>query len=418
MHKPTFIDLFAGAGGLSEGFIRAGFDPIAHVEMNEAACYTLKTRTAFHYLQETGNISTYNAYLRKEINRDQLYRVIPEEKLSSVINLAIGPENNRYIFKSIEKFADRRKVDMIIGGPPCQAYSLVGRARDKDGMRNDPRNYLYREYGKYLARYQPKMFVFENVPGLLSANGGQHFKDMQKYFRKLGYEMQHFKVDASNYGVLQNRKRIIILGFRKEIRNKVTDLETTDSIRFTSKVENIFSDLPAIQAGDAPANQSYSGVINSYLKASGIRDDSTLLTHHIARPHTNQDKEIYRLAVNKWNNKGERLSYKDLPRRLQTHKNKDAFLDRFKVVGKDEFAAQTIVAHIAKDGHYYIHPNLEQNRSITVREAARIQSFPDTYYFEGVDERKNRTAAFQQVGNAVPPILAKHIAATAKTTIR
>lgn len=410
MNKPTFIDLFAGAGGLSEGFIRAGFDPIAHVEMNEAACYTLKTRTAFHYLQETGNISTYNAYLRKEINRDQLYRVIPEEKLSSVINLAIGPENNRYIFKSIEKFADRRKVDMIIGGPPCQAYSLVGRARDKDGMRNDPRNYLYREYGKYLARYQPKMFVFENVPGLLSANGGQHFKDMQKYFRKLGYEMQHFKVDASNYGVLQNRKRIIILGFRNELSRNIPDLEINISSYLKSKVASIFSDLPRIHSGQAAATQSYSGVTNAYLKNSGIRDKSGVLTHHVARPHTNQDKEIYRIAVTKWNKKRQRLSYADLPRRLQTHKNMHTFLDRFKVVAKNEFAAQTVVAHIAKDGHYYIHPDLEQNRSITVREAARIQSFPDTYYFEGVDENKNRTAAFQQVGNAVPPLMAAAVA--------
>lgn len=133
------------------------------------------------------------------------------------------------------------------------------------------------------------------------------------------------------------------------------------------------------------------------------------MTQHVARPHTEQDKEIYRIAVEKLQN-GERLNYTALPKRLRTHKNEHSFFDRFKVVDAKAAAAQTVVAHIAKDGHYYIHPDIKQNRSLTVREAARLQSFADDFYFEGVKERKNRTAAFKQVGNAVPPLMANEIA--------
>jgi DNA (cytosine-5)-methyltransferase 1 len=138
------------------------------------------------------------------------------------------------------------------------------------------------------------------------------------------------------------------------------------------------------------------------------------LTQHIARPHTEQDKRIYRIAVDKWNNKGQRLDYNDLPEVLKTHKNRHSFYDRFKIVAQDLNYSQTVVAHIAKDGHYYIHPDKMQNRSISVREAARLQSFPDDYYFEGVKESSNRTAAFKQIGNAVPTLMAQEIASKLK----
>jgi DNA (cytosine-5)-methyltransferase 1 len=138
----------------------------------------------------------------------------------------------------------------------------------------------------------------------------------------------------------------------------------------------------------------------------------------VARPHTKQDKEIYRIAVDKWNNYKERLNYNDLPERLKTHKNRTSFHDRFKVVAADQYHSQTVVAHIAKDGHYYIHPDISQNRSISVREAARLQSFPDDYYFEGVKEKSNRTAAFKQIGNAVPPLMAETIGKKLKSLIK
>ena len=213
--KLTFIDLFAGAGGLSEGFIRAGFEPIAHVEMDEAACYTLKTRAAYHYLKANKQYENYTAYLKGEISREKLYALVPVEILNSIINLPIGKESNPAIHKAISKQLDGRKVDLIIGGPPCQAYSLVGRARSEDGMKNDARNYLYVQYAKYLEKYEPKMFVFENVSGLKSAGDGKYLKNMEKLFDKKGYYLKLFTVMANNFGVLQNRKRIIIIGYKK-----------------------------------------------------------------------------------------------------------------------------------------------------------------------------------------------------------
>ena len=136
-----------------------------------------------------------------------------------------------------------------------------------------------------------------------------------------------------------------------------------------------------------------------------IRKSTDVLTWHVARTNLERDREIYKLAIKAWEKNHKRLKYTDIPDSLATHNNKRSFLDRFKVVASDLPATQTMVAHISKDGHYYIHPSLEQARSVSVREAARIQSFPDDFYFEG-----SRTAAFRQIGNAVPPQLARTIA--------
>ena len=149
-----------------------------------------------------------------------------------------------------------------------------------------------------------------------------------------------------------------------------------------------------------------------WLIESGVRSQipEMPITYYCSRTHKEQDLEIYRIAVNKWNNQHERLKYSDLPERLKTHRNQESFLDRFKVVAENEVASQTVVAHIAKDGHYYIHPSLEQNRSLTPREAARLQTFPDDYFFESVSGKPSRTDAFKQIGNAVPVRLAYVIA--------
>lgn len=414
--KLTFIDLFAGAGGLSEGFIRAGYEPIAHVEMDEAACYTLRTRIAYHYLKKQNKIDLYKQYLKGEINRRELYDHIPEKLLETVINLPIGGEHNPQIHKAIEAQLNGRNVDLIVGGPPCQAYSLMGRARSEDGMKGDYRNYLYVQYGKYLEKYQPKMFVFENVLGIKSAGAGIYLHNMQRLFDKKGYSMKLFTVEANNFGVLQNRKRVIILGWKHELSITPPDLE---SVKNSSNhtVKEVLSDLPFIHAGTgADKYLEYSKPATDYLNNSGIRNGIEILTQHIARPQTEQDKEIYRLAVEALK-EGSRLNYAKLPSRLKTHKNEKTFLDRFKVVDAKASFSQTIVAHIAKDGHYYIHPDIKQNRSLTVRETARLQSFPDDYYFEGVKEGKNRTAAFRQIGNAVPVLMADVIAKKTKMLI-
>jgi DNA (cytosine-5)-methyltransferase 1 len=410
MNKLNYIDLFAGAGGLSEGFIKAGFNPIAHVEMDTAACFSIKTRTAYHFLKQANKLEIYIAYLKGEITRQELYNYIPVEILDSIINLPIGTENNDKIHRAIGIQLYNREVDLIIGGPPCQAYSVVGRARDENGMKNDPRNYLYVQYAKYLERYSPKIFVFENVIGLKSAKGGLYLNNMEKLFFKKGYKIYVYTVDANNFGVLQNRKRVIIIGWKDDFVPNLPDLEAIRS-QTGCKVKSIFMDLPKIAAGDGKDKYlKYRTKGNIYLTQSLIRNGSDILTQHISRPHTEQDKKIYRITVDKWNQKKERLNYNDLPERLKTHKNRHSFFDRFKVVAQDLEYSQTIVAHIAKDGHYYIHPDIQQNRSITVREAARLQSFPDDYYFEGANVGINKTPAFRQIGNAVPPLMALAIA--------
>lgn len=406
-----YIDLFAGAGGFSEGFRRAGFEPVAHIEVDPAACFTLKTRLAYYYLAENNQADMYIKYLKGEINRDQLYVLIPSHVLDSVINLSIGDENNHRIFQKIDKLNGKKDIDIIVGGPPCQAYSLVGRARDENRMKGDHRNYLYVQYGRFLKKYTPKLFVFENVIGLLSAEKGKYFKNIQKYFRHLGYMVEPFIVNANEFGVLQNRRRVIIIGWQKDLHPSVAIGTLTDQGNFKYKVNSIFKDLPKLQAGEGKDKYlKYTKGINDYMRFANIRNGIDILTQHVTRPHTKQDKEIYRITVEKWKINKERLDYNNLPERLKTHNNRESFLDRFKVIADDLPYSQTVVAHIAKDGHYYIHPDIGQNRSISVREAARLQSFPDDYYFEGLKEGQNRTAAFKQIGNAVPPLMVEKIA--------
>jgi len=409
-----FIDLFAGAGGLSEGFIRAGFNPVAHVEVDKAACNTLKTRIAYNFLKSKSQSDIYYSYLKGEIKRTELYQHIPAKLLDSVINLPIGPEFNETIFSLISKQLNGEEVDLIIGGPPCQAYSLVGRARSADGMKSDPRNHLYIQYASYLEKYNPKLFVFENVNGLKSAKEGIYLENMRKLFLEKGYKMKIYTLAANNFGVLQNRIRVILLGWREDTNPDLPDLETI-RIQSDFMVDSIFNDLPIISAGQGVDRfVNYRAETNEYLDQKSIRNGIDILTQHIARPHSEQDKNIYRIAVNKWNNKQQRLDYNDLPDNLKTHNNRHSFIDRFKVVAQDLNYSHTVVAHIAKDGHYYIHPDIEQNRSISVREAARLQSFPDNYYFEGAKEGQNRTAAFKQIGNAVPPLIALILANSIK----
>lgn len=406
----NYIDLFAGAGGLSEGFKKAGLNPVAHVEIDRAACYTLTTRTAYHYLKSNGLQQIYFDYLKGNIPRGKLYSYLPLELRDSIINKAIGEENNPSIFAIIDNHLCGKDVDLIIGGPPCQAYSLVGRARSQDGMKGDTRNFLYVQYASYLEKYKPKMFVFENVLGLKSAGKGIYLQNMEKLFLKKGYKMHIFSVKAENFGVLQKRRRLIIVGWRDDFVPNLPDLDNYSDI-IPGTVNDVFSDLPMLQAGEGVDKfVRYAKDTNTYLEQSHIRNENGVLTQHVARPQNTQDKEIYRIVINKWNDDKQRLNYNDLPEYLKTHNNRNSFFDRFKIVANELTASQTVVAHIAKDGHYYIHPDEKQNRSISVREAARLQSFSDDFYFEGIKEGQNRTPSFKQIGNAVPPLMAEKIA--------
>lgn len=403
----NFIDLFAGAGGLSEGFLQAGFKPIAHVEMNNYAAKTLETRSAYYHLKDTYNLALYKKYLSGRICRDELMKQIPAAVTKTVINQTLSDETLPSVFKTIDgimKMRDIENVDVIVGGPPCQAYSIVGRAQSSHmgtPMKDDPRNYLYKLYARFLKKYQPRMFVFENVTGIETAQGGTIWKNLQKYLKRVGYEIECREQNAQNFGVLQNRRRMIIVGWLKN-----SGLAYPDFVgkRSDAVVNDLFTDLPKLHPGES--NNTYSKKRPSrYVTETGIRTKDDVLTLQNCRPNIERDIRIYERVIELWDDGHKRLNYNDLPEELKTHKNRRSFIDRFKVVEGDEHFCHTILAHLSKDGHYFIHPDIDQHRSITAREAARIQSFPDSYYFEGP-----RTSQFVQIGNAVPPLMAKGIA--------
>jgi DNA (cytosine-5)-methyltransferase 1 len=408
----NFIDLFAGAGGLSEGFIRNNFTPLAHVEIDKYACSTLKTRMGYYFLKNNGNLNVYNQYTAGEIERETFYSRIPNEVRETVINQEISDSTIEEIFNLIDKNIERMnktKVDIIIGGPPCQAYSLVGRSRDPYRKERDERNFLYKQYVKFLKRYKPKLFIFENVPGILNAAKGTLFKDVKKYMDEAGYEIDAEILDASKFGVMQKRKRVIIFGWLKGLN---LSYPTFEGVKHNFKVQDVLSDLPKLIPGESIEYGNYKGQSTEYLQQFNIREVNDKLLQHISRTHNNRDREIYRKAIAMWNKENRRLKYNELPKSLRTHSNLKSFLDRFKVVGADQDCSHTVVAHIAKDGHYYIHPDIDQLRSLSVREAARLQSFPDNFYFEGP-----RTSNFTQIGNAVPPLMAEGIANKIKEAI-
>jgi len=325
MEKISFLDLFAGCGGLSEGFIRQGFQPIAHIEMDPAACNTLKTRQVYHWLRENDAIDEYYKYLKKEITRADLYRLAPSSITEAVINSVISENTIKELFVCVEKKLCGKQLDLIVGGPPCQAYSLVGRSRDKNRMLTDSRNYLYLFYAQFLKRFKPKYFIFENVTGLLSAkdvDGSKHIDTMTTHFKTCGYTTEHRILSANEYNVPQMRKRVIIIGKRGSTNFNFPNIPKK---LWNGQVWDILGDLPKLNAGMG----TWSDV-----------SKTPPLTQHISRRNSERDLAIYKLVVEKWNNFRKRVSYDDLPLNLKTHKNRSVFKDRFKVV------AGNILVHI------------------------------------------------------------------------
>jgi len=378
--------------------------------MNTHAAQTLETRALYHALIEKGRQDIYYRYYDLKMTRDEFLEEcgslgVPD---TGVINRELSPATEDSIVKAVHgRLAEigRNDVDVIIGGPPCQAYSLIGRGRDPDRMQNDPRNHLYLHYLRFIDEFKPEIFVFENVPGLISARNGEIYTDFLRRIDRLGYytHAEPRILNARNFGVLQNRKRVIFIGWKKEHNLEYPDFEC-DGTRY--QVWDVLKDLPTLEPGMGKEGpQNYSSVRPSeYLRNYEIRNGQKCVRHHIARNHIDRDREIYRIAIRMWNEGKRRLRYNELPESLKTHTNRSSFLDRFKVVDGDGLS-HAVVAHLSKDGHYFIHPDINQARSLTVREAARLQSFPDNYLFEG-----SRTAQYVQVGNAVPPLMAGGIA--------
>lgn len=394
----TFIDLFAGCGGLSEGFYRQGFKAIAHVEIDHAACNTLRERMR-HY-----------GY--KDIEREVVEGDITSEDIIDKINYAVNG----------------RDVDIVIGGPPCQAYSTAGRVRDKEGMEKDARNFLFESYVKILEYYKPKLFVFENVTGLLSARvKGKPILPMVlnalgRYY-KISDNLNQIVFNTSNYGVPQIRKRIILMGIRKDI-DKPDISELYNSVKKTHydpemnevyrkglkrfvDVHDAIGDLPFVLPGQDASTEHYTYTCgNDFLKAIGEPGMHPLMDH-ICRKHNEIDRERFRVMIkNHWSFGEMRRARPDLE-----HEHARVF-DNSYVVQWWDLPSKTILAHIHKDGFQFIHPDYEQARTFTVREAARIQSFPDDFVFCG-----SRGDKYKQIGNAVPCLFAEALAKAIKKAL-
>lgn len=443
------LDLFAGPGGLSDGFARAGFEIAAQVEKDPIACETLRVRTIFRELKRLGKLDKYWKFVRNEISEEQLrkdHSEIADRCDAQVINREFGskdpsadaPTKIYGFMRDGIKHLKAEQAHVLLGGPPCQAFSLAGRSRDANRMREDDRHFLFHYFLLALDEFEPDFFVFENVPGILSAETDKgHTIDVlidQFNSLKRPYEiatpsqakLSRLILDSASYEIPQRRRRIFFIGFRndlKERRNeianvfqKVLDSATEDVLT----VSDAIGDLPPLRPGEGYdrwwGEYPSSTDITKYQRY--VRQDSEGIVHHRARTHMASDLERYKFFIEHHKNGARQATLFDLkserPDLMPAHdkKNNDKFIDRFKVQWLTR-PCSTVMSHISKDGHYYIHPEISQCRSFTVREAARCQSFTDDFVFSGP-----RTEQFKQVGNAVPPRLAKVIAEVLMSELR
>ena len=492
------VDLFAGPGGLGEGFSQlynsnySEFTPIASIEDEFHAYQTLVLRHFFRSFRSNSAPDDYYLYLEKKIPLDELIKRNLEtwsQASNCVWNISLGKSSRKVVCNSLKNVLNQTQKWVLIGGPPCQAYSLIGRSRMKNKLdfENDDRHYLYKEYLYVLARLKPPVFLMENVKGLLSARIGnrqifnqilhdltylsgteaqkRNFPHYRLYSLSENQEYKtspkQFIVKAEDYGVPQTRHRIFILGIR-------TDVEIAPSTLRPQKapiVNEIIGNLPKIRSGISRNPESIvewkqaiaSAETSNWLLSDNYSQNSTIkriadaiqaiknsnfdrssteyrstnvmngwfiderlkiLTLHEARSHMKSDLHRYLYASSYAATVGVSPKLADFPPDLlPLHKNVDreadsfVFPDRFRVQIGSRFSS-TITSHISKDGHYFIHHEPDQCRSLTVREAARLQTFPDNYYFVGP-----RTSQYHQVGNAVPPYLAVQIANIVKKVL-
>jgi DNA (cytosine-5)-methyltransferase 1 len=394
-NKHKLIDLFSGCGGLLDGFMQTGkYEHIAAVEWMKPQVDTLRKR-----LKEKWSINDSNeTVLHFDIQRvEELFSGWKDEKFGSSVGL--------------DRLVDKAGgVDIIIGGPPCQAYSVAGRVRDENGMKDDYRNYLFEHYLSVVHRYQPKIFVFENVPGMLSAiPDGTPITDLVRDgFDNIGYDIvqdikAHAKVDASDFGVPQARKRLIIIGVNREQYSNSDGMliDFYENILPSYKNEHVMTVEDAI--GDLPAcipiydNESHKKRI-SHIKPK------CEISWHEPRYHNIRDMEIFHM-LSKDIEVGEHkyANSKEISRIYEEKVGSKSPIHRYHVLRKDK-PSTTIIAHLYKDGNRFIHYDSKQSRTITPREAARIQAFDDDFEFVGA-----RGTVYQMIGNAVPPKLAVNI---------
>lgn len=495
------VDLFAGPGGLGEGFaeLRTNdstpvFGSIASIEEEKFAYQTLLLRHFYRSFRREDVPDGYYDYLASRISKEELVsgNVKHWEKAGrAVLQISLGPEKHNEVRKLINQRLKKRNRWVLVGGPPCQAYSLVGRSRRKGDpeFEDDERHFLYREYLQLIIDHMPPVFVMENVKGLLSTRVRDEsvidkiVKDLsspQEAVRRNGngleyklYSLSHsgeikgdvgpkfFVVRAEDYGVPQARHRMFILGVRSDIKVQPQILEKKNP----PAVGQIIGDMPRIRSGVSRQKDSsclWRNVIASVkssawfsfenekdrlikkviesaveeIKVSDLQTSSkayrppyamkkwyyderlNISVSHEARSHMKSDLHRYLFVSSYGAAFGISPKLADFPEELlPAHKNVQAgcqgkmFSDRFRVQVKSK-VSRTVTSHISKDGHYFIHYDPAQCRSLSVREAARLQTFPDNYSFEGP-----RTAQYHQVGNAVPPYLAIQIAEIVKDVL-
>ncbi|MDP3146009.1 MAG: DNA cytosine methyltransferase [Bacteroidota bacterium] len=394
----TMIDLFAGCGGLSEGFKQTGkYKTVAGVEWEEKPCKTLVNRlkTKWNYK-----------------NADEIVLHFDIQRTNELIN---GWKNDPQFgthkgIKSLLK--NEKKVDLVIGGPPCQAYSVAGRIRDENGMNDDYRNFLFESYLNVVKEFQPKVFVFENVPGILSAQPGgiSIVERITKNFKKAGYIItsdlrNNALINCPEFGVPQSRKRMVILGV------KASEIKKNPQDALTDFYQNILPSYKAkkiVTVEDAIKDLTKLVPSKKIKKENGKKLSHTLpenrFLNHIPRFHSERDIDVFKmLTLDIKTKKFKYASSQALIELYYEKTGKRTNVHKYHVLRWDK-PSNTIPAHLYKDGLRHIHPDPEQARTITVREAARLQSFDDDFEFLG-----SMGDQFKMIGNAVPPKFAKAV---------
>ena len=399
--KLNFIDLFAGCGGLSEGFLETNnFNAIAHIEWELPMVQTLRKRLISHWRHSEDEAN------KRVIQFDiQKIEELLNGNLSDDSKKLYSSNNNKDIIDNgLKNLINDKKIDVIIGGPPCQAYSIHGRATDKNSMHDDYRNYLFEGFVKIVDKVRPEVFVFENVPGILSAKPGgiEITKRIYDAFKKIGYkipkpsELKSAVFDASDFQVPQNRKRVLIIGIKKDSKYKLEDfyecLSRNKDKSNKKTVRDAISFLPKIM----PLKKSIK--INGK-NVSHYTEDTSII-QHIPRYNNKRDIKIFK----KWIEK--KMNYLPHNKKVDFYyemTNKTTLYSKYRNLEWDK-QSHTIVAHLQKDGLMFIHPDPEQARSITIREAALLMTFPIDYEFVG-----SNAYCYKMIGNAVPVSFAKSI---------
>ena len=410
MKKFTVIDLFSGAGELSEGFHQTNcFDFIAHVEWEKPMVETLRNNLIkrWGYSENKANKSVILFDIQKT---DELINgKWSEESLKSY-----GQFNDCQISKTgLDGLVGEKRVDVIIGGPPCQAYSIAGRAQDPNSMKFDYRNYLFESFVKVVEHYRPKIFVFENVPGILSAKPGDELVINRIYdaFEAIGYEIRKPNImkssiySAADYGVPQERKRVIIFGVQKEsninLESLYTELTLLKSPEEKQTVRDAIGNMPKFKVLDKPYKCGSRNVSHELIGDKHI-------SLHEARYNNKRDIEMFRIWLSNNMNYCSNEEKLDFYYKITGHKTNH---NKYRNIEWDK-PSPTIVSHLYKDGFMFIHPDIEQLRTITVREAALLQSFPIDYEFLG-----STAYCFKMIGNAVPVLFAKKIGEAVKNVL-